>query len=171
MLRVHGMPKTASRPQLQHWFYLVKFERSLYDIPVDYVLLDDLRIPYSYTANITDGAETTFTTPSSFTSLLSIILRTRLGRQFQCLGRVLLWHEHLHKLEFICFSKFLVIEEVFSLLLRLDLVSFGVLRGAAKARDEVCVLPWLDVVVWGFEAMDVAFDGVAFVVDEKAGIS
>ena len=41
MLRVHGMPKTASGSKIQNWFYLVKLERSLYDLPLDYVLLED----------------------------------------------------------------------------------------------------------------------------------
>ena len=66
----------------------------------------------------------TFPSPPFFTSLLSIILRARLGRQLQRLGRILLWHEHFHKLEFTSFCEFLIIEEVFSLLLRLHSVGF-----------------------------------------------
>ncbi len=62
----------------------------------------------------------------------------------------------------------LVVEQILSLLLRLHLIRLRFLRIGAKNTDEIFVFPLLDVVVGGVHAVDVAFDGVAFVADDKA---
>lgn len=141
-------------------------ERSQYYLTVHYEFL----IPsYSDITNTTDRAEK-YIHPF-LPSLLSIVLRARLGRQFQRLRRILLGHEQLHELEFPCRRELLIVEEIFSFLFRFHLVGFRVLGRAAKCGNEVGVFPLGDVVVGCFEAVDVAFDGVAFVVDEEAGVS
>lgn len=69
--------------------------------------------PHSQTSKpTTDGAERKAYSPIPpiLSSLLSIILRARLGRQLQRLGRILLGHEQLHELEFPCGSELRVIE-------------------------------------------------------------
>ena len=108
--------------------------------------------------------------PSCHESLLGIILRARLGRQFQGLGRILLGHEQLYELEFARGRELPVVEQIFGFLFRFDAVGFAVVGRAAEGGDEVRIVPLGDVVVGGVEAVDVAFDGVAFVVDQEAGV-
>lgn len=104
-------------------------------------------------------------TPQHPPSLLRIRPRRRLSREFQRLRRVLFRHVQLHKLQVRRRREIPVVEEVLCFLLGLHGVGFGFAGVGAEDGDEVFVFPFLDVIVGGVHAVDVALDRVAFVAD------
>jgi hypothetical protein len=71
-------------------------------------------------------------------------------------------------LETIRGRKLLVAQQVIKLVLGAGLKGLGVCGGAAEGRDEIFVMPGLDVVVAGVHAVDETLDGVPVVAEDES---
>ena len=65
--------------------------------------------------------------------------------------------------------EFIILEEVLSLLLGLDLKGLRFLGVSTEDSDKILVVPLLDIIIRSIHPMDHTFDCVAFVADHESG--